>query len=437
MQQNCGHVLRAFSGACARIGSKARRTLRSVASFICLTVCVVLGTAVPAAAQDVAACGEQPAVYAVSAGSDTNSGQASPGLPVVFINDYVEIGVCHLDAFVASAQARQQDVTLHINGLDFGLKPVDIDFDRSKLRFTLDITPQNKPLWKPLLYNPFVARHELLRVGVGTPNSPPLPKLSKARTEIRFNKLWVDAWTIGFVVLLVTIAAVTVYWARNSDMLRDAPSMGGVRQTYSLGRVQMAWWFNLIVFGYVAIWLITGEQDSLSGSLVALMGISAATGLSATVITPSATRRAAALKARLAEQRDALDQAIGELAEQIETIKHQTSVTMPPSADSALALLEGRMAERQHERAQLALSMCGASPLISSRGFWHDLVTDDRGVVALDRLQIVVWTAVLSGLFLYSVLFYLSMPEFSEAMLLLMGISSGTYIGFKFPETRN
>lgn len=233
MKQDCGHVLRAFSGTGACIEADARRTLRSVAAFIGLTVCMALGSSAPASAQDVAACGEQPAVYAVSAGSDSISGKPSPGLPVAFINDYVEIGVCHLDAFVASAQAREQDVTLHVNGLDFGLKPVAIDFDRGRIRFTLDLTPQNKPLWKPLLYNPFVARHEILRVGVGTPNSPPLPKLTHARTEIRFNKLWVDAWTIGFVVLLLAIAAVTVYWARNSDMLRDAPSIGGVREPLS------------------------------------------------------------------------------------------------------------------------------------------------------------------------------------------------------------
>jgi hypothetical protein len=64
---------------------------------------------------------------------------------------------------------------------------------------------------------------------------------------------------------------------------------------------------------------------------------------------------------------------------------------------------------------------------------WRDLVTDERGLVALDRLQVVVWTLVLGGIFLMSVLWYLTMPEFSATMLALMGISSGTYIGFKLP----
>lgn len=40
---------------------------------------------------------------------------------------------------------------------------------------------------------------------------------------------------------------------------------------------------------------------------------------------------------------------------------------------------------------------------------------------------------VLGGIFLTAVLWDLTMPEFSATMLALMGISSGTYIGFKLP----
>lgn len=69
-----------------------------------------------------------------------------------------------------------------------------------------------------------------------------------------------------------------------------------------------------------------------------------------------------------------------------------------------------------------------------SAGWWKDLVSDEDGQLALDRLQIVVWTFVLSGIFLFSVIWELTMPEFSATLLALMGISSGTYIGFKLPQ---
>jgi hypothetical protein len=73
------------------------------------------------------------------------------------------------------------------------------------------------------------------------------------------------------------------------------------------------------------------------------------------------------------------------------------------------------------------------APARRTQGWWKDLVADEEGAVALDRLQIVVWTLVLSGIFLFSVIWELTMPEFNGTLLALMGVSSGTYIGFKLP----
>jgi len=61
-------------------------------------------------------------------------------------------------------------------------------------------------------------------------------------------------------------------------------------------------------------------------------------------------------------------------------------------------------------------------------------VADDRGAVALERLQVIVWTLVLSGVFLTSVIWDLTMPDFNTTLLALMGISSGTYLGFRLPH---
>jgi hypothetical protein len=46
----------------------------------------------------------------------------------------------------------------------------------------------------------------------------------------------------------------------------------------------------------------------------------------------------------------------------------------------------------------------------------------------------VSWTIVLGIIFISSVYRNLAMPEFSGTLLTLMGISSGTYLGFKIPE---
>jgi hypothetical protein len=69
----------------------------------------------------------------------------------------------------------------------------------------------------------------------------------------------------------------------------------------------------------------------------------------------------------------------------------------------------------------------------ASQGFVNDLLNDNSGI-SFHRFQIVVWTIVLGIIFVESVYSRLAMPEFSGTLLALMGISSGTYLGFKGTE---
>jgi hypothetical protein len=68
-----------------------------------------------------------------------------------------------------------------------------------------------------------------------------------------------------------------------------------------------------------------------------------------------------------------------------------------------------------------------------SDGFLMDILSDATGV-CFYRFQMFVWTIVLGVIFLSSVWYSLSMPEFSTTLLALQGISAGTYLGFKIPE---
>jgi hypothetical protein len=278
----------------------------------------------------------------------------------VYLADWIVISVCHLDALVHDAEAQQQVITLFIEGLDTGVEPSGIDLQNGTLTFELNRNTNNKHIWQQFLYDPFFDPDATMRVSVGVRGGRPLPRADGANMSLRLKKLYIDNWTRALLALLILVAVTLVIYARKSDMLRDGPPADGVRQPYSLARVQMAWWFFLLVAGYVLIWLVTGEQDSVAPSLLGLVGISAATALASVAVTPSHAPRATA-------------------------------------------------------------------------GFLRDLVTDDKGVVALDRFQVLVWTLVLGGIFLNSVFLYLTMPEFSTTMLALMGISSGTYIGFKLP----
>lgn len=360
-----------------------------------------------------APCGGEVAVAGVAG---TN---ADPRL--VYLGDWVVVSVCNLDALLKDSAARQQAISLYIEGMDTGNAPVGVDRESGTLTFVLARNNDNKDLWSQFLYNPIFDHVSAMRVSVGLKGERPLSRVEGANMTIVLDKIYVDAWTYLWFALLAGVAALLVVYARQSDMLREGPSIGDVRQPYSLARTQMAWWFLLTVLAYVFIWLVTGDRDSISPSLLGLMGISAVTALAAVAVSPSGGRQAA--------QRKPLDDGIASIDDALTDLATQRAAADP----GILPALDQRKAELEKERDQLVLRRANVQPVSTSAGWWRDLVSDDRGGIALDRFQIVVWTIVLGGVFLNSVIWELTMPDFSATMLALMGVSSGTYIGFKLP----
>jgi hypothetical protein len=340
----------------------------------------------------------------------------------VYLGDYVTVVVCHLDVFLADAAAREEQVTLYVDGVDTGNTPVAVDRDAGTIKFTLDRTKANDHFWRLRLYDPVFTPEETIAIGIGKAADRTLPKAPGANTHVTLRKVYVDWTTWIWLALLVAIVVAVIVVAARTDLLRDNAAVGGVRQPYSLARTQMAWWFLLTVFGFMFIWMVTGDHDSLPPSLLGLMGISAATAVAAVAIPTGGA--AAAMRKRLEDELAAIDLSLGRIDADLASNTHP---------DVVAALTRARDAQ-QAMRARVLVEMSGLTSVIASRGFWHDLVCDERGAVALDRLQIVVWTLVLGFIFFWNVGWTLSMPEFSATMLALMGISSGTYLGFKLPN---
>ena len=166
--------------------------------------------------------------------------------------------------------------------------------------------------------------------------------------------------------------------------------------------------------------MITRDRGDIPGTVLGLIGISSGTAIGALLI--DANKRAARTKAQ---------EAVTELTARLAAVNTlRTATPQPPD----IAELN---AEFQRIHGELATAQTRANAAVtrsaSSKGFWIDLLDDGSGV-SLHRLQILVWTFVLAGIFIVTVWRTLAMPEFSEGLLALMGISSGTYLGFKMPE---
>jgi len=248
-----------------------------------------------------------------------------------------------------------------------------------------------------------------IHVAVGY-DGKPLASNGNDMLHLEKRRFTAASWT--WIAILVIVLYYFSHLVRTTDILRSGPSAGGVKQAYSIGRSQMAWWLFIVIVSYVTIWLITGDRDTVSTSTLILLGISGATALGAVAIDATASGRTKA--------------AIDRLNSELTTLQGQ--LVAPAITPELTAALNQRIAAIQQEKANIV-----STP--PSVGWLRDVLTDDSGAVALHRLQVLLWTFVLGVIFLASVAHVLSMPEFSNTVLALMGISATTYLGFKMPTT--
>ena len=284
----------------------------------------------------------------------------------------------------------------------------------------------NRDQWSALLRNPQPVRNVALTVGIDKGVIFP--------TEVNQFRLRVyDPGTLYTAAALFgTLLCLFLWMAVASDVLRESgppppPARSGgpvPRRAYSLARVQMAVWFFVVAVSFTLIWLITFGLDTISPNVLALIGISAGTGLAAAVVDSGKS-------ASMQTQRDHLTAEDADLASTLTSLAAKTPPLTPDDTKTQKAS-QDRRAAIAAEIAVIDKQM--ATPAHTS--FIIDILSDANGI-SFHRFQMAVWTLILVVVFDVSVWRDLVMPEFSPTLLGLMGISSGTYIGFKFPEVKN
>lgn len=240
---------------------------------------------------------------------------------------------------------------------------------------------------------------------------------------------WPSAIALALVVL-VLVVSLGFLWP--TSLLRD-PGEGGVDASgnplpasYSLGLSQMAFWTVIVIPTYVFIWTTTGRLDSLNESVLVLIGVSAATGLGSVFIGQS--KRTATIekiklaKLELAKAQSELDSYVAQLA------------AAPAGGPKHELRAKRDLTSLETQRLLTHIkSLEAAIHPTSENSFWKDILSDSDGL-SFHRFQLVAWTIVLGLVFLVNAYENLAMQSFNGTLLALMGISSGTYLGFKFPE---
>jgi len=241
---------------------------------------------------------------------------------------------------------------------------------------------------------------------------------------------------VALAVILSTLALL-LWLVSKTNIIREPgpPPVPGKRRPYNLGRAQMAFWFFLIYASYMTIWLITDALDTITSSLLALMGISAGTALGEALIDNGKDTAVTNQLQGLTAEKQALEQGITQTQAELDAIDPAAATATDQSNRELLnrQLTDSRTRLNQIDQ-QLRTLDSQSSPT-TSQGFLRDLLSDGSGY-SFHRFQIFAWTIVLGIIFVSSVYNNLTMPEFSTTLLGLMGLSAGTYIGFKFPEQK-
>ena len=336
------------------------------------------------------------------------------------LGDPLFIGFTNLHDWMASG-GKVADLNLVLNDrVVKGLSPVGLDstgngliFDLNRLDGSQSAGLDNRDTWSVLVRQ--LRGNPSLRVGVAVNLNAPFD----GSATVLFRVFPSYTWLV--IVFLLALLILFLILARSSDILRDSPSVGNQKQSYSLARCQMAWWFFIVAAAYNYIWLILGNHDSLTQGALILTGISASTGLAATVIDSNKREQ----RQRLQAEKALIDARLAQLPALV-SASPSPAVAVPLQTEEAAKT--ARLTEINTALANLP------SPIGNSEGFLKDILRDETGV-SFHRFQMAAWTVILGFVFIASVYSTFTMPDFSAALLGLMGISSGTYIGFKISDS--
>lgn len=312
------------------------------------------------------------------------------------------------------------------------LHPFFVDRALGHLHFRLTRDADSRVAWQDFLSRP---KKDIILVNASVgPEGKPLkdPKPFSFRV---YSKSLLNTGVALFVAAIIGFLIA----ARTTSIIRDSgppnPAGGPRKRPYSLARAQVAWWFFIILGSFLFIGLVTWDLDTITSSSLVLMGIGTGTALGAAMVDANKRESTDSDLETLKPREAKLTATIAELKT---TIADGEKVALggDPSLTAALASRRTELATLEAELEQVKTQVNDAAAGLQkpvSDGFITDLLTDVNGVT-FHRFQIVVWTIVLGLIFMYSVWTSLTMPQFSDTLLALMGISAGTYVGFKIPE---
>ena len=378
---------------------------------------------------------------AAAPGKDSAAGDKTPKIVgvrsgktdshTVGMDDQLFVKVTNLPELLKS-----RPISLYLDGRQIPVAEPNVHLFSDELEFRLVNlgTPESKKAWNDLLEPLSFTRPILVRVGPANGLPLAFEKQPASIQLIVVPQFWFWVWVVLFGAGLL----VFVWLVKHTNILRDTGGAiePGQLPKYSLARTQMAFWTILVLGGFVFLWLVLDETDAMTSSAVTLIGISGSTALGAVLVDSGKRSEVTAKLAPLQQEQQALQSDAAVAAVQPAPAKGTPPAIVPQPPNNPPATTPQPPVVQQVRTAELSRQIDALHQQAASRPtvhFLNDILSDSNGI-CLHRVQIFVWTLVLGVTYVRHVYEHLEMPEFSGTLLALMGVSSGTYIGFKFPE---
>ena len=323
-----------------------------------------------------------------------------------------------------------------------------VEYTVTTVGFSLIRNESSKAAWANLLNKPVLKRKVVVSVGfsngleIHSELTPDEKDSGKADQQFYLLIIPRIRTALGLIVIVSALIAFLVM-ARHTDIIRDAtvPRRPDGQRPYSLARGQMAFWFFLVIASFFFLWIVTGDMDTLNTSVLALIGISAGTALGAAFVDagkpasadPSDNQPPVDVTRPRSEVLAELEKLQLQVQNELETLqKNRADI---PSSDAETLNENERRQNELRERLSDYRWQSAYFAWPKWKGVMYDLLAENN-LISFHRFQIFVWTLVLGIMFVANVYNELGMPEFSATLLGLLGISAGTYVGFKLPESK-
>ncbi|MBR1128930.1 hypothetical protein [Bradyrhizobium iriomotense] len=250
-------------------------------------------------------------------------GQEETDKKIVALGSWVAVKGDDVDVLQREAKCSNKKIVVYLNGrVAAGLVAEAHSNHPKTLYFRLSRTAEARAVWDEILSAPDFNDRDL-DVTVGIEGQPPLPG---PQAGLKLKPL--DGWSFGIALIgFIGLLGLFFSLAMKTNVLRDSlpsddavpviagrldPSRSaGNHGTYSLSRLQGAWWLFIILGAYLLIGIVTWDfYTSLSSTALILLGLSAGTVVGGAIIDASKAtpEQKAAEASKAAELRRQIEQ---------------------------------------------------------------------------------------------------------------------------------